>query len=125
MTPPPWPARRVGRMIVCGRQVSGRYVCQGIIGRIEADPLKRFPSGMMTTLPPGMKRIDQRSTHWVPNARAERALAHRPRLDPQATRSARLGGQWAPEFRFPWTRDCPECKVLAIVDSDVLIFEAS
>ena len=41
MTPTVWLARRVGERILCGRQVDGRYVCQGFIAPVALADLRR------------------------------------------------------------------------------------
>ena len=107
MTRTVWPARRVKDLVLCGRMVDGRHVCQGEIGRIVRDPLSRYPSGELVGLPAGMMRDALGSTHWIPNARG-------------AARHLRLGTKWQPVVRYPWTRTCPHCGCVARVDSAVL-----
>jgi len=114
MIPPPWPARRVGDRVLCGRQDahSGRYICQGEIGHIVPDPLRRYASGELVGLPLGMKRASLGSTHWVPSARNKRGGSLRTTRIPET--------EWHPVITYPWTRACPDCDVASIVMLDVL-----
>jgi hypothetical protein len=48
VTPPPWPARRVGDSFLCCRKVAARFVCQGVIA-YAYDELPMYvimPSGL-------------------------------------------------------------------------------
>jgi hypothetical protein len=100
-----WPGRIVGDRVECGRQVEGRYVCQGILAEYLGDGRTGRVDGLHES-PPG-------SNHWSLNARSKR--------------KAELGGH-SPrrhtgfEIIMPerWTRDCPHCGCVALIDATLL-----
>lgn len=112
MTVPPWPARRVGGRILCGRKVDGLYVCQGELGDIRGGA--PFPSIGMTEDPPGF---------WRPTKRSRRRGPPTP-LRPVASYGALPPIKLWAAPDLPWQRKCPHCNVVAIVTGDVLSSEA-
>jgi len=115
-----WPARRAGShrdIILCGRQVAGRYVCQGEIAYYAEDDegggMWYFPAGLIED-PPGsgfyreVTRFDPRDPHW-------RRPQH---VDPEGQKV----NAWIAlvDERLPARRRCPHCKTLAQVSRDLL-----
>lgn len=111
-----WPARQAGpgreQLLLCGRQVDGRFVCQGVIGiAVENDTL--MLSGM-TEDPPG-------SGDWRPTARArakdsEGRRAKTMRHETAGRFDTYLGWEADPlVMPLPWRRACPHCGCMAIV----------
>lgn len=97
-----WPARRVADRILCGRQVAGRYVCQGeiaTVGHAYGRDWARLPRGLYTE--PGSE-----PPHWILQARVERGSPARPRRSCRSGRPPRDYGYPA----LPLTRDCPHCR---------------
>jgi len=130
MSPTEWIARRVGDRILCGRQVDGRYVCQGELARVE-----RLVAGNsvragheIITLPTGFVMDPPGSSHWRLTARSQRqqAAGRKPSHRREPGPDARIGS--APDVPrvlrgLPgpnWTRECPHCGCTARVDSVVL-----
>lgn len=97
------PARRVGDVILCGRKVGGRYVCQGelaTIGRQQGREWVGLPRGVFAE--PGTQ-----PEHWRPTERARRG---KPDSGPRYL----LAGDRSRYYSFaalPLTRDCPHCQV--------------
>jgi len=119
MTRPPWPARRVGQRVLCGRMVDGQYVCQGELARIEViDPL-----GAPLT---GPQQEPEPPSFWWPflESGAIESPAGHVRLRKRAASKVAEGRQPVARRRGPrptappppWTRQCPHCNVLAVVD---------
>lgn len=101
-----WVARRSGESIRCGRQVAGRYACQGVL----ATGSSLDPDGTALLLIPDLLVEDPPgSLHFRPSARALRKLADG--RDPLYDR----GGRMIMEPR--WTRLCPHCGCIALIDS--------
>ena len=128
-----WLARRVGERILCGRQVDGRYVCQGELARVESLLLdgalaKVFTNNEVVTLPTGYVEDPPSSHHWRLSSRARRQMQeHR---QPVGTQRKFAGPPVTnvPDVPyvqrgFPgpdWSRECPHCGCTARVTSAVL-----
>jgi hypothetical protein len=101
--------------------VDGRYVCQGEIARVDltiiGKPRAELPPGFVI----GPTIIgDDGIDHARPTARAERQAAHGRRPDGHGTLGPHLVkrrrfSEWASR-EAPFTRHCPHCRFLAIVD---------
>lgn len=105
--PPPWPARRVGKRILCGRKVEGRFVCQGEIAPgVAPGPERTLPvlGHYLGRAPSGELQL---------HARAKQKLA-----DGRNPQRPNRRGQYT--IVGQWTRKCPQCGVLAVVDSTLL-----
>jgi hypothetical protein len=112
-----WPARRVGNRILCGRQVDGRYVCQGVIAFVTEDWVR-----VRVMLPPGMVEDSPGSHVWRQTSRAGQRAADgrgsvRRHLPKEGTSPLPMN-----EPPIPWRRSCPHpgCRCTALVDSAVL-----
>lgn len=130
--PTVWPARRVGDRILCGRQVDGRYVCQGELAAVERPLIIPGVNQEVITLPGGYTEDPPGSHHWRRTARAtEQAKAGR---TPKGTRRSVRPPSAPPDPALPapvargfpgplWTRRCPHphCGCVARVDSAVLL----
>jgi hypothetical protein len=114
-------ARRVQDRILCGRQVAGRYVCQGEIatvavqrgpGRSVPGPFRdyvRLPRGMFAE--PGSQPV-----HWRQTARAARG--GNVNVGPRYRMSR--GTSWWSLPALPLTRDCPHCGFRNLVSDNTL-----
>ena len=120
MTERKWPARVSGDRLLCGRQVEGRYVCQGEIAVLM------FSSG-------GIRRAGLRgfvekpsgSGRWEPTVTGKEKLAAGYKRSAYKRRAITTDGRRVYPVKvppLPWTRDCPHqnCKCTALVDSAVL-----
>lgn len=109
-----WPARRSGDRILCGRMVDGRHVCQG-----EIAGMMRGASGMRPFL---RGFVEASPGHWEPSrtAREKMARGQRPahKALPVNAAGEKVRPIQAPEP--PWSRDCPHCGCVAVVQSGVL-----
>lgn len=130
MTPPTvWPARVVGDRILCGRMVDGRYVCQGELATVSrlATEQARLPAGVVIE---DSIIGDDRIAHVRLTARAERQAADGRRPDGNAASPERYNDgsrevdyvqprrgmrRWA-SLDAPFTRHCPHCRALGLVD---------
>jgi hypothetical protein len=129
-----WLARRVGDRVLCGRQVAGRYVCQGEIAEMvwTRVQLPGLPDEWVPVLGPGFTKVPG-TNHWRQQRRAARQTA-----EGRAARGNLRGSsdpatfEGMPEDRVPvlkrvgpvplddWTRDCPHCGAIARVRRDLL-----
>jgi len=127
----PWPARRVGDRILCGRPVPDRGYCGGLIATVNDTPVELLEGrahmleGPRAELPWGMVRDRPGSHFWRPSnraknqaARGQKAPGHAVRASRAASRDGRLLPGNAPAL--PWTRRCPECNVLVEVTAALL-----
>ena len=105
MTPTVWPARRVRERILCGRQVDGRYVCQGFIA-----PVAYFVD---------KPRARRPSTSTVIEEQADGSIHLRETTRPRPPRNTPDGWTRWPLLK-DFTRECPHCKCTAQVNSTVL-----
>jgi hypothetical protein len=142
-----WPARRSANRVLCGREVGGRYVCQGEVARIDC-PSRRALEWSPTVphhpiephdprdgpefvfLPPGLKESPPGSGHWVPNSRGRR-IADRHGA-PTSSTGRQVGQRVVDRMRpsestaalhpmtLPFTRPCPHCGTIAEVTAAVL-----
>jgi hypothetical protein len=104
-----WNARRSGNRILCGRQVNGRYVCQGVVALVFGSATIEPPPEMVED-PPGFLR---------PTTRRLRKEADRRRSKfPGPDDEDRLE---RPSPRLPWRTACPHCKALVEVSRDSAI----
>jgi hypothetical protein len=125
MTTSIWPARRSGNRVLCGRQVAGRYVCQGEIATIWEDvagkPEAQLPAGLTDVM-------GSYPVHWKPTARVVRGgskikTVERGLPGNEERRFIRRSGMesWTmPKASVPFTRDCPQCRVRNLVDAATL-----
>ena len=109
-----WPARRSGDRILCGRMVNGRYVCQGEIADMIQGPygLRPYLRGF----------VEASVGHWEPSRTAREKMA-RGRRPSHKARPVNAAGEKVRPIQVPevpWSRDCPHCGCLAIVQSGVL-----
>lgn len=122
---PPWPARRVGDRILCGRPTPLSGGCRGEIGLIVHydvsidDP--RVLAGILTaaavTLEDGLVEDPHGSNIWRVSKRAKDLRARGQKVGLPAERGKRL---WRTEPALPFWRACPDCRVLSEVRSDLL-----
>lgn len=87
---------------MCGRQVAGRYVCQGELATVSEGYGRNWavlPRGLYPE--PGTSPV-----HWVMQARVERGAPPRPSRPYRGGRPPRDYGYPA----LPLTRDCPHCR---------------
>lgn len=131
-----WPARRVKDKILCGRQVAGRYVCTGELATVRTTGMLRgvtLPAGVKTgpsiLADPNDPYDPQHGIDHVDwTARAKRQMAAgrqpeghgavRPGLDrglPGEVRGRR-GWPRPAQMTFEFTRRCPNCHVVGVVD---------
>ena len=108
MTGTSWPARRIGDRIVCGRQVAARYVCQGDLATISGQGPDGTP---IVLLDLGMVEDPLGSNHYRLSRRGQRKVTEG--RDPEYHKGGR-------SVRVTWTRDCPHCKAVALVDVTLL-----
>lgn len=133
-----WTARRSGARVLCGRNVSGRYVCQGEIARINrhgqaaGDELSADPDDghEVVFLMPGYVEDPPLSGTWRPSARrrkmtgrgqsvtlnTDRQVGQR---DAARMRTPASTAAFMP-MRLPFRLPCPHCGMLAEVPVDVL-----
>lgn len=106
-----WLARSDGGShLLCGRQVAGRYACQGTIARLEIEPVGH----VVALLDGGFTEDPLEPGLWRLTAKAKRKLSN-------GRRGPWRGGnpEWTPPT-LPWRRDCPHCGFVALVTADVL-----
>jgi hypothetical protein len=112
ISPTLWAARRVEDVILCGRKVGGRYVCQGELATIDRQQGRewvRLPRGMFAE--PGTQ-----PEHWRPTERARRGK-------PDSGRRYLMGRERSRYWSFPalpLTRDCPHCQMRNTLTGDLL-----
>jgi hypothetical protein len=104
-----WQARRAADRLLCGRQVDGRYVCQGEIATVSSRRGREYAS-----LPLGLyAEPGTAPTYWRPTARFARTrkptVAHNYLLA-----GARTTFYSAPVL--PLARACPHCGARNLVD---------
>lgn len=131
-----WPARRVKDRILCGRQVAGRYVCTGELAKIGRVGYKRgvvrpvgttaLPSILADQNDPYDERHRIDHVDW--SARAKRQIAEGRRPDAHLERGdrggrglpgefhSRAGWPRSPLMEYEFTRRCPNCDGIGLVD---------
>lgn len=102
--PPPWPARLVGERVLCGRQVAGRYVCQGELAEWFGPNHTMVENGIVSEAHGSRsRRLSARSQRKADEGRSPAVIRGAERI-----------------FEGPWTRKCPHCGVLALIDPERL-----
>lgn len=113
-----WPARRTATgALFCGRQVDGRFVCQGEVGTTQSGvvfgPLghvQRDDGLMVEGSEARRKRLQ---------GRASATYRRMPDADGE-TFGEILDGLTRPVAKLPFRAVCPHCSVLVIVDERVV-----
>jgi hypothetical protein len=114
VTGPPWPVRRVGDRILCGRPTPVSGGCRGEIATI---------SDGRAVLRWGMIEDPPASHVWRLSNRAKDQAARGQKISGHAVRAMTAGraGTVQPHVpAMPWRRKCPTCNVLAEVTAAVL-----
>jgi hypothetical protein len=117
-----WPARRVedgpviGRLL-CGRQVNGRYVCQGLVAHTASEGI---PARVRVMLPQGLVEDPPGSRFWRQTSRATQRASERRGSVRRHVPKGDTTPQPLNEPSIPWQRACPHCRSIAIVTEDVL-----
>lgn len=115
-----WPAHLVAANgnVMCGRQVGGRYVCQGPIGAVHRGAFYFLPGIIPDRERPGWWKLAERARGKI----AVDGIMPRFRRSVKASASGEQVLVWkAPELpaRYP----CQQCKCTARIDSAVLSSE--
>ena len=104
-------ARRVRDRLLCGWRVLGDYSCTGEIAQLRPGPnrwLAIFGGEYVQDHPSGEVRLAARAARKLAEGRAPKANQKTGRV---------VGGQ---SFAVPWTRRCPHCNRLNLVDAHLL-----
>jgi hypothetical protein len=109
-----WPARISGDRMLCGREVAGRYVCQGEIAFLA------FAAGGQRR--PGLRGMVEEpagSNHWQPTVTGKEKLEAGYKRPAYKRRLTTPDGRRVYPVKVPdagWTRECPHCACTNVVD---------